>query len=126
MGIKVSNGPKTGVGFQITIDGMGPNKALVREQHVINTIDDIKIKIAGKKKLTRIDLKQAYNQMVIRPEDRHMTTFATHEGLYRSTRLFTGLSVSAEMIDHELQTLLSEILNANNLSDDVVVTQMKT
>ena len=39
---------------------------------------------------SKLDLHQGYNQMELTPESRYITTFSTHLGLRRYTRLNFG------------------------------------
>ena len=73
------------------------NKALIRERYPMATVDDIRLRIKGAKHITKLDMRKAYSQMVIREEDRHMTAFLTHEGAFRSKRLANGMNPCAEL-----------------------------
>jgi len=111
---------KGGTGWRVTLNMIKPNQAIMRTQHVMLTMDDLRIKIAGAKWLTKFDLNKAYQQLVVREEDRHMMTFSTFEGLFRSKRLLFGVSSASEIFDNAVSETLAHIPNAVNLSDDVL------
>jgi hypothetical protein len=113
--------PKKDGSIRITINSKKANKALIREQYPMSTIDDIKTLIQGASWITKLDMRKAYSQLVIRKEDRHMTTFMTHEGTFRSKRLLNGMSPCAEIFERVVKEVLQDIKNANSLSDDIIV-----
>ena len=70
---------------------------------------------------SKLDLTSGYHQIELDEDSRHLTTFATHKGLFRYTRLNFGLSSSAEIFHHEIQQCLEEIPGALNISDDILI-----
>lgn len=73
--------------FSVTL-----NQCLVVDQYPLPTTDDLCSSLAGGEKFSKIDLKQAYLQMEIHPDDRELLTLNTRRGLYRSTRLLYGIA----------------------------------
>ena len=63
--------------FKVTV-----NPQLQTEQHPLPRIDDIFTNLAGGKKFTKIDLRQAYHQMEVEEESQDYLTINTHQGLY--------------------------------------------
>ena len=55
-------------------------------------IEEIFTNIAGGDKFSRLDLRQAYLQMKVAEESRHLLTVNTHKGLYRYKRLVYGIA----------------------------------
>ena len=51
------------------------------------TLSDFRAEMNGSKYFSKIDLKQAYHQLELKEESRYITTFSTHEGLFRYKRL---------------------------------------
>ena len=49
------------------------------------------ISVAGVEKFSKLDLKYAYQQIVVAEESREILTINTTTGLFRSTRLPFGL-----------------------------------
>ncbi len=54
-------------------------------------------------------------------ESRYITTFATHKGLWRYTRLNFGTNSASEIFQKAIQDQLQNIPNSLNISDDVIV-----
>ncbi|XP_078045447.1 uncharacterized protein LOC144474480 [Augochlora pura] len=73
--------------FSVTL-----NKHLVIDEHPLPISDELFAAMAGGEKLSKIDIKHAYLQMEIHPEDRDLLTLNTHKGLYRCTRLLYGIA----------------------------------
>ena len=106
---------------RITVDMRGANKAILRERHVMPTIDDIISNVNGAKIFSKLDLNSGYHQLEIDPESRYITTFSTHKGLFRYKRLTMGVNSAAEIFQHTISSILSDIPNVINISDDILI-----
>ena len=91
---------------RITIDGRAANKAIQRSRHIMPTIDDLVVHMNNAQFISKIDLKAGYNQLVIAPECRYITTFCTHLGLFRFKRLTLGINASSEIF----QKIVSQLI----------------
>jgi hypothetical protein len=111
---------KGGSGWRVTLNMVKPNQAIIRTQHVMMTVEDVRLKVAGATWITKFDMNKAYQQIVVREEDRHMMTFATYEGLFRSKRLLFGVASASEIFDNIVSETLSDVECATNISDDVL------
>ena len=97
------------------------NKAIQRERHLTPTIKEIIKALNGATVFSKLDLNQGYNQLELTPESRYITTFSTHLGLRRHTRLNFGVSSAAEIFQNIICETLAGIPGAINLSDDILV-----
>ena len=97
------------------------NTAVERVRHPSPTVEEIVEKLNGAAVFSKLDLTSGYHQLELDEDSRHLTTFATHKGLFRYTRLNFGLSSSAEIFQHEIQQCLEEIPGALNISDDILI-----
>ena len=97
------------------------NKAIVRERHIIPTIDDVLSDLNGCKVFSKIDLNQGYHQILLHPDSRLLTTFSTHIGLYRYKRLNFGLSCAAEIFQKKVSDAIHGIPCVKNISDDIYI-----
>ena len=97
------------------------NKANQRERHLTPTIKEIIKALNGATVFSKLDLNQGYNQLELTPESRFITTFSTHLGLRRYTRLNFGVSSAAEIFQNIIYETLAGIPGATNLSDDILV-----
>ena len=58
------------------------NPAIQTEQFPIPTLEEILGKVSIRKKVTKIDLRNAYQQMVLDKASQQLCTFNTHKGLF--------------------------------------------
>lgn len=113
--------PKSTPGrVRVCVDMRMANKAIERERHPYPTLSEIMYELNGAKVFSRVDLKQAYNQLEIDENSRYITTFATHLGLYRYKRLFFGVNSAAEVFQKTISQALRDLEGVTNYSDDIV------
>ena len=62
------------------------------DQHPIPKAEDLFATLAGGKKFSKLDLSQAYQQVLLHPDDRKYTTINTHLGFFQYTRLPFGIA----------------------------------
>ena len=98
------------------------NQALEIDQYPLPKPEDLFATLAGGKKLTKLDLSQAYQQLVLEDESRKYLTINTHRGLYCYTRLPVGVSSAPAMFQQVMDTILQGIPNAICYIDDILVT----
>ncbi|CAB4021261.1 Hypothetical predicted protein, partial [Paramuricea clavata] len=60
-----------------------PNRAIIRERHPIPTVEELMEDMTGACVFSKLDLRAGYHQIELEEESRSVTTFCTHEGLYR-------------------------------------------
>ena len=88
--------------IRICVDMRSLNQAIIRERHVIPTIDDVVSDLNGCKILSKIDLNQGYHQIPLQSDSRQLTTFSTHVGLFRYKRLNFCLPCAAEIFQKKV------------------------
>ena len=94
--------PKKDGGVRICVDMRAANEAIQRVRHPIPTVDDVSFEFNGAKNFTKLDLSQAYHQLELDENSRHITTFSMHVGLYRYKRLNYGTNAAAEIFQYTL------------------------
>ncbi|KAL9965833.1 hypothetical protein ACROYT_G029685 [Oculina patagonica] len=97
------------------------NKAIIRERHIIPTIDDVVADLNGCKVFSKIDLNQGYHQIPLHPDSRPLTTFSTRVGLFRFRRLNFGISCATEIFQKKVSDAIQGIPCVKNISDDIYV-----
>ena len=107
--------------IRLCIDMRMANRAIIREWHVTPTIEEIVQDLNGATVFSKLDLRSAYNQLELDEDSHSITTFCTQEGLHRYTRLNFGTCSAAEICQNVISQILSDIPNARNISDDVLV-----
>jgi hypothetical protein len=107
--------------LRICLDARAANKAITRQRHSCPTMDDLKFALARAKVFSKIDLKSGYNQLQLDPESRHITSFATHLGIFQYTRLVFGLNTAGEIFQKVIYDVIKDIPNVINISDDIII-----
>jgi len=113
--------PKKDGQVRICVDMRLANEAIRRVRHPIPTVNDISFALNGAKFFSKLDLSQAYHQLELHEQSRHVTTFSTHVGLYRYKRLNYGTNAAAEIFQYTLQTALQGLEGVKNIADDIIV-----
>ena len=85
--------PKGPESVRICVDMCCPNTAIRREKHVTPTVDDFIQALNGSTVFSKVDLNSAYHQIELAENCRYITTFSSHVGLKRYTRLNYGTMV---------------------------------
>ena len=73
------------------------------------------------KKFTKIDLRSAYQQLVLDEESQKLCTINTHKGLFRYTRLPFGISSSPAIWQRFIEQVLAGLDRTCVIMDDLLV-----
>ena len=92
------------------------------EKYPLPTIDEIRAKLAGGQKFTKIDLSQAYHQLELDESSRVYTTINTHKGLYEYVRLPFGIHSAVAIFQRTMETVLADTPGCVVYIDDILVT----
>ena len=71
--------------FKLTV-----NQASKLDRYPIPKVEDLFLKLTGGKAFTKLDVSQAYQQLVLDEESRKYAVINTHRGLFRYNRLRFG------------------------------------
>ena len=71
---------------------------------------------------SKLDIKQAYNHVLLNDEDRVLTTINTHQGLYMWTRLPYGISSSSAIFQSIMDKVLQGMRGVTCRVDDILIT----
>lgn len=107
--------------MRLCIDMRRANQAIIRENHPLPTMDKLLPKVRDAKYFTKLDVKDAFHQIEIHPDSRHITTFITHRGLLRYKRLMFGISCAPEIFQKTLERMLVGYEGVINYIDDILV-----
>ena len=113
--------PEKDGSVRICVDMRLANEAIQRVRHPIPTVNDISVELNEAKYFTKLDLSQAYHQLVLDEQSRYITTFSTHIELFRYKRLNYGTNASAEIFQYVLQRELQGLQGVRNIADDIIV-----
>ena len=106
---------------RLCVDMRKANQAIGRVKHPMPTLDDLISELNGSTVFSKLDLSNAYHQLELDENSRYITTFATHVGLYRYKRLPFGVNATSEIFQRTISEILSDIVGAKNLSDDIII-----
>ena len=110
-----------GTKVRICGDYTSLNRVLETKQYPIPTVEECFNRVAGGQKFTVIDISKAYNNVLIRNENRALTTINTPYGLYQWKRLPYGISSSAAIFQELMDTTLEHIPMTICRIDDILV-----
>ena len=113
--------PKANGEVRVCVDMRRANEAVIRERHPIPTIEDVMQDLNKSSVFSKLDLRWGYHQIELDHESREITTFNTHRGLYRYTRLMFGISCAPEMYQKVIQQILDGCSGVHNIQDDIIV-----
>lgn len=83
--------------IKYTIGRQAVNTAIKRVGHPFPIVRDIPLDLHGAKYFPKLHMSQAYQQLKLSPTSTNITTFTTHAGLYRFTRLNYGINLAGEI-----------------------------
>ncbi|KAL0820594.1 hypothetical protein ABMA28_006437 [Loxostege sticticalis] len=97
------------------------NRALLVDKFPVPKVEDLFSKISGSKYFTKLDLSQAYNQILLEDASTEYTVINTHRGLFKYKRLVYGLSSSPGIFQRLMNDMLKNIPNVNYFLDDILI-----
>ena len=98
------------------------NAALDIDQYPLPKPDDFFASLAGGQKFTKLDLAQAYQQLVLDESSRKFTTITTHQGLYQYTRLPFGIASTPAIFQKTMDQIHQGIPHVTCYIDDILIT----
>ena len=98
------------------------NQCLHVDQYPLPKPSDLFATLANGKAFTKIDLSQAYQQMVLDEESAKSLTINTHLGLYQYTRLPFGVASAPAMFQRAMDIILQGVEGVICYIDDILVT----
>ena len=69
----------------------------------------------------KVDLNTAYHQIDLTESCHYITTFSTHIGLKRYTRLNYGMNSVSDIFGNIIRQLVSDIPGVKNITDDIII-----
>lgn len=113
--------PKGDNDLRLCVDMKNPNKAIIRENYPLPTIEDFAAKLHGAKFFSVIDLSDAYFHVELHPDSRPLTTFITKNGLKRFTRLMFGVNSAPEQFQRVMDQLFNKCEGVKSFIDDTLI-----
>ena len=98
------------------------NRAAKVDRYPIPKIEDLFASLAQGEKFTKLDMSQAYQQLVLDEESRKYVVINTHKGLFQYTRLPFGISSAPAIFQRVMEGLLQGIPHVSVYLDDILIT----
>jgi hypothetical protein len=107
---------------RITLDSKLLNVAVENVPYVMPTTEEIAYELNGSTVFSQLDLNKAFHQIEVDEESRDLSTFITHRGFFRYTRLHMGIKPAAQILIHALQNkVISGLRGVRALADNILV-----
>ena len=113
--------PKSGGDIRLCVDMRRANEAIIRERIPMPTVDEVLESLNGSTVFSKLDLRLGFHQIELSESSRDITTFATHDGLFRYKRLLFGVNSAPEKYQQIVRQVLAGIEGVQNIADDLVV-----
>lgn len=113
--------PKASGDIRLCVDMRRANEAIIRERIPIPTVDEVLENLNGSTIFSKLDLRLGFHQIELDEDSRDLTTFATHDGLFRYKRLMFGVSSAPEKYQQVIRQVVAGISGVQNIADDLVV-----
>ena len=100
------------------------NQQTVKNGYLLPLIADILDRIGSKKVLTKLDLRQGYNNVRIKKGNEQKTAFTMHIGVYEPTVMYFGLINFSTTFQMMINDLFCNMINQGNMAtfiDDIIV-----
>ena len=107
--------------LRLCVDYRRLNKAIIRERHMLPTLEEITAKLEGAKVFSVLDAESGFHQIPLALDSRPYTTFASHCGLYRFKRLPFGISSAPETFQRVVSDILHGTEGVMVYIDDILV-----
>lgn len=107
--------------YRMCVDMREANKAVIREKHPLPTFEDICPMLEGSDTFSTLDIKNAFHQVEISEQSRHITTFICKKGLMRFKRLIFGICNAPEIFQKILEQMLAGSEGVANFMDDIII-----
>ena len=107
--------------IRLCIDLKNLNKAVLRENFALKTLDDIAPNLVGAKYFTTLDAASGFWQIPLHEDSQLLTTFITPFGRYAFKRLPFGINSAPEIFQRKMVELLTGLEGVEVIIDDILV-----
>eukprot|EP00731_Ephydatia_muelleri_P007450 Em0003g1698a len=97
------------------------NQQLEPHRHPMPLPEDLMRKLGGGHGFTKIDLADAYNQIMLAPESQRRLALSTHRGVLKQMRLPFGISSAPDYFQEIMDQLTSDLQGVAVYMDDILV-----
>ncbi|KAF2890922.1 hypothetical protein ILUMI_15251, partial [Ignelater luminosus] len=98
------------------------NKYLDDIQYPFPRAEELFVALQGGEQFSKLDIRSAYNQLVLGDETRKLLAWSTHRGVYLMNRLPFGAKPACALFQREIEKVLQGAKGTISYLDDIVVT----
>jgi hypothetical protein len=112
-----------GRGLRLCVDCRGWNKVTIANRYPLPIMSELQDRVRGAKIFTKIDLKNGYNLIRIKPGDEWKTAFKTWYRLYEYTVMPFGLSNAPATFQNMMNHIIRDLLDLGLIVylDDILI-----
>ena len=103
------------------LDARDLNKAIIRENHKPQTVEEIAHQLAGAVVFTKADALKAFLQVNLTEESSKLLVINTHKGRYRFKRMPFGAKMSQDVFQMKMDLIMERCPGVISIHDDIVV-----
>ena len=103
------------------LDARDLNKAIIRENHKPQTVEEIVHQLAGAVVFTKADALKAFLQVHLTKESSKLLVINTHKGRYRFKRMPFGAKMSQDVFQMKMDLIMERCPGVISIHDDIVV-----
>ena len=92
------------------------------EQYPLPKVEDLFSTIAGGITFTKLDMSQAYQQLVLDDDSKEIVTINTHKGLFCHQCLLFGVSSAPGIFQRAMETILTGTPRVLVYLEDILIT----
>lgn len=111
---------KGGERIRLCVDLREPNKAVVIDGFPLPHMEEMFAELRGETLFSTLDLQSAYHQVPLHEDSRSLTTFITHDGLFRFKRVPFGLASGPSCFQRMMSFILKGLSGVQCYLDDIV------
>ena len=87
--------------YKVTVHSM-----LNVDQFPLPNLEELFVTLSGGQKYSKLDISQAYQQILLDEESQKLVTINTHKGLYRPTCLPCGVALATPIFQRSIERIL--------------------
>ena len=103
------------------LDARDLNKAIIRENHKPQTVEEIAHQLAGAVVFTKADTLKAFLQVHLTEESSKLLVINTHKGRYRFKKMPFGAKMSQDVFQMKMDLIMEQCPGVISIHDDIVV-----
>ena len=112
--------PKKSGKLRVCLDPKDLNRAILRENYQMPTIEDIATRLHGAKVFTVLHVRNGFWHVSLDEESSFLTTFQTPFGRYRWKRMPFGISSAPEVFQRKMHKLIEGLNGIEVVADDFI------